>query len=82
MWPQPPSGLYLFVVVHEEPALAPKFGVSYQQYRSSVHRWLIRKPKSNAIRGAGFVAQRVNNDIHRSARNAFVAYFQCRSDAR
>jgi protein-S-isoprenylcysteine O-methyltransferase Ste14 len=45
--------MHLFVVVHEEPALAGKFGVSYQQYRSSVHRWLIRKPKSNAIRGVG-----------------------------
>jgi len=36
----------LLVVVYEEPALAGKFGASYQQYRSSVHRWLIRKPKS------------------------------------
>jgi protein-S-isoprenylcysteine O-methyltransferase Ste14 len=45
--------MHLFVVVHEEPALAGKFGVSYQQYRLSVHRWLVRKPKSNAIRGVG-----------------------------
>jgi len=42
---------HLFVVVYEEPALANKFGVSYQRYSSSVHRWLIRKPKSNPIRG-------------------------------
>lgn len=45
--------MHLFVVVHEEPSLTGKFGVSYQQYSSSVHRWLIRKPRSNAIRGVG-----------------------------
>jgi protein-S-isoprenylcysteine O-methyltransferase Ste14 len=45
--------MHLFVVVHEEPALAGKIGVSYQQYRLSVHRWLIRIPKSNAMRGVG-----------------------------
>ena len=33
--------MHLFVVVHEEPALTREFGASYQQYRSSVHRWLI-----------------------------------------
>lgn len=38
--------MHLFVVVHEEPTLTAKFGVSYQQYRSSVHRWLIRKPSA------------------------------------
>jgi protein-S-isoprenylcysteine O-methyltransferase Ste14 len=37
--------MHLLVVVYEEPALAAKFGVSYQRYCSSVHRWLIRKPK-------------------------------------
>lgn len=37
--------MHLFVVVYEEPALTGKFGVSYQRYCSSVHRWLIRKPK-------------------------------------
>lgn len=36
--------MHLFVVVHEEPTLTDKFGASYQQYRSSVHRWLIRRP--------------------------------------
>jgi len=45
--------MHIFVVVLEEPALACKFGVSYQQYNSSVHRLLIRKPKSNAIGGVG-----------------------------
>jgi protein-S-isoprenylcysteine O-methyltransferase Ste14 len=40
--------MHLIVVVHEEPALAGKFGVSYQRYTSLVHRWLIRKPKSDA----------------------------------
>jgi len=43
--------MHLFVVIHEEPALAGKFGVSYQRYTSSVHRWIIRKPKSHAMRG-------------------------------
>ncbi|MGH9363089.1 MAG: methyltransferase family protein [Thermoanaerobaculia bacterium] len=45
--------MHLFVVLHEEPALADKFGASYEQYRSSVHRWLMRKPTANAPRGAG-----------------------------
>jgi len=36
--------MHLFVVVYEEPALAAKFGPSYQRYRSSVHRWVIRRP--------------------------------------
>jgi protein-S-isoprenylcysteine O-methyltransferase Ste14 len=36
--------MHVFVVVYEEPALARKFGVSYERYRASVHRWLIRKP--------------------------------------
>jgi len=39
--------MHLFVVVYEEPALTGKFGDSYRQYRSAVHRWLIRKPKSD-----------------------------------
>jgi protein-S-isoprenylcysteine O-methyltransferase Ste14 len=45
--------MHLFVVLHEEPALAGRFGASYQQYKSAVHRWLIRKPKFNALRGVG-----------------------------
>ena len=45
--------MHLFVVLYEEPALTSKFGRSYQQYRSSVHRWLIRKPNSDAARRAG-----------------------------
>ncbi|MBI4480897.1 MAG: phosphatidylethanolamine N-methyltransferase family protein [Acidobacteria bacterium] len=45
--------VHLFVVLYEEPALADKFGVSYQRYVSSVHRWLIRRPKSNAVSGVG-----------------------------
>src|SRR3954470_17093644 len=44
--------MHLFVVVHEEPTLAEKFGASYRQYTSSVHRWLIRKPKAIALQGA------------------------------
>jgi protein-S-isoprenylcysteine O-methyltransferase Ste14 len=35
---------HLFVVLYEEPALSAGFGESYQRYRSSVHRWMIRKP--------------------------------------
>jgi protein-S-isoprenylcysteine O-methyltransferase Ste14 len=45
--------MHLFVVLYEEPALTSKFGRSYQQYRSSVHRWLSRKPNSDAARRAG-----------------------------
>jgi len=45
--------MHLFVVLHEEPSLAATFGASYQAYRSSVSRWLIRRPRSNAARGAG-----------------------------
>jgi protein-S-isoprenylcysteine O-methyltransferase Ste14 len=41
--------MHVFVVVHEEPALARKFGVSYERYRSSVHRWLIRRPTSTDL---------------------------------
>ena len=36
--------MHLFVVLHEEPALTGRFGDSYLQYKSSVHRWLIRRP--------------------------------------
>jgi protein-S-isoprenylcysteine O-methyltransferase Ste14 len=45
--------MHLFVVVHEEPSLADKFGLSYQQYRTSVHRWVIRRPKRDTTRGSG-----------------------------
>jgi protein-S-isoprenylcysteine O-methyltransferase Ste14 len=44
--------MHLFVVLHEEPTLTDKFGASYQQYRASVHRWLIRKPGPDLLRGA------------------------------
>ena len=36
--------MHFFVVVHEEPTLTRRFGDAYEQYRSSVHRWWIRKP--------------------------------------
>jgi len=36
--------MHLFVVILEEPTLADRFGDAYEEYRSSVHRWLIRKP--------------------------------------
>lgn len=45
--------MHLFVIVHEEPTLTAKFGPSYDAYRASVHRWLIRKPRRDAARGDG-----------------------------
>jgi len=45
--------MHLFVVIHEEPTLAGKFGASYKAYLQSVHRWLISKPKPNALGSAG-----------------------------
>jgi protein-S-isoprenylcysteine O-methyltransferase Ste14 len=36
--------MHLFVVLLEEPTLASRFGEAYEEYRSSVHRWLVRKP--------------------------------------
>jgi protein-S-isoprenylcysteine O-methyltransferase Ste14 len=36
--------MHLFVVILEEPALSSRFGDAYEEYRSSVHRWVIRKP--------------------------------------
>ena len=39
--------MHLFVVLYEEPALAHRFGATYRSYRSSVRRWLIRKPSSD-----------------------------------
>jgi protein-S-isoprenylcysteine O-methyltransferase Ste14 len=36
--------MHLFVVLHEEQALAMRFGDSYLRYKSSVHRWLVRRP--------------------------------------
>lgn len=35
---------HVFVVAYEEPALARRFGASYDRYRASVPRWLIRVP--------------------------------------
>lgn len=37
---------HLIVVLYEEPALTSRFGDSYLRYKSSVHRWLIRPPRS------------------------------------
>lgn len=42
---------HAFVVLHEEPALDRRFGESYQQYRASVHRWVVSKPKPQRPRG-------------------------------
>ncbi len=44
--------MHLVVVLYEEPALASKFGTTYQQYRSSVHRWLIRNRRASPPRDA------------------------------
>lgn len=35
---------HLFVLFYEEPALEERFGESYRRYRSSVGRWLPRRP--------------------------------------
>jgi protein-S-isoprenylcysteine O-methyltransferase Ste14 len=45
--------VYLLVVLYEEPSLGNRFGAPYLQYKSSVHRWLPRLPRSNAMRDAG-----------------------------
>ncbi|HEX3552159.1 MAG TPA: isoprenylcysteine carboxylmethyltransferase family protein [Thermoanaerobaculia bacterium] len=36
---------HLFVVLYEEPGLTGRFGDSYLQYKASVGRWLVRRPK-------------------------------------
>ena len=41
--------MHLFVVIYEERSLRDRFGASYQQYTSSVHRWMIRKPRAGAL---------------------------------
>ena len=38
--------MHLFAVLLEEPTLAAKFGAGYEQYRASVSRWVIRRPKA------------------------------------
>jgi protein-S-isoprenylcysteine O-methyltransferase Ste14 len=40
--------LHLFVVFYEEPALGRRFGQSYQEYKASVPRWLIHRPRRQA----------------------------------
>ena len=35
---------HTFVILYEEPALGRAFGSSYAAYRSSVRRWLPRRP--------------------------------------
>jgi len=37
--------MHLFVVLHEETALADRFGDSYLRYKAAVHRWLPKKPR-------------------------------------
>ena len=36
--------MHLFVVLYEEPTLARRFGPSYERYRATVRRWLVRRP--------------------------------------
>ena len=38
--------VHLFVLSYEEPALARKFGSSYQEYRRAVRRWIPRLTRS------------------------------------
>lgn len=37
--------IHLFVVLVEEPGLARRFGAEYEAYRSSVNRWVPRRPR-------------------------------------
>ena len=36
--------MHLIVVLHEEPALAARFGDNYLHYKATVHRWWPRRP--------------------------------------
>jgi protein-S-isoprenylcysteine O-methyltransferase Ste14 len=49
--------MHVLVVLYEEPALARRFGVPYQLYRTSVHRWMIRKPGPMAHEDGGISAR-------------------------
>jgi protein-S-isoprenylcysteine O-methyltransferase Ste14 len=40
--------VHLLVWLYEEPALESRFGDPYLHYKSVVHRWLPRSPRSNA----------------------------------
>ena len=40
--------MHLFVVLHEEEALAGRFGDNYLRYKATVHRWLIKRPHPGA----------------------------------
>ena len=40
--------VHLLVLLYEEPVLDGRFGDPYRRYKSSVHRWLPRSPRSNA----------------------------------
>lgn len=42
--------MHAFVLLHEEPALELRFGDSYRQYRASVHRWVVSKPRPHRPR--------------------------------
>jgi protein-S-isoprenylcysteine O-methyltransferase Ste14 len=39
----------LFVLVHEEPALARQFGESYAAYKRTTNRWIPSRPKGRAV---------------------------------
>ncbi|HET9473105.1 MAG TPA: isoprenylcysteine carboxylmethyltransferase family protein [Steroidobacteraceae bacterium] len=36
--------MHLIVVLHEEPALAVRFGDNYLHYKATVRRWLVKRP--------------------------------------
>jgi protein-S-isoprenylcysteine O-methyltransferase Ste14 len=42
------TGVHVFVVGHEEPALADRFGDDYEAYRRRVPRWIPRPPGARA----------------------------------
>jgi protein-S-isoprenylcysteine O-methyltransferase Ste14 len=46
---------HLLVLLYEEPVLSGRFGASYLNYKSSVHRWLPRPPRANAMLPASTV---------------------------
>jgi len=39
--------VHLLVLLYEEPSLGSRFGDPYLHYKSSVHRWLPRSPRSD-----------------------------------
>jgi protein-S-isoprenylcysteine O-methyltransferase Ste14 len=45
---------HVFVLAYEEPTLEGTFGASYRRYKSSVNRWVPRKPRTTPIEPSSF----------------------------